>query len=107
MLQYKIIARILLLLPIINFAFALPIAEQETHQVGRGVTPDVPTITSAEPRAEGDLYSGSGSDRPTKKPKTQEKLWNMYSGSYDERPSKKPKLDPPFTPEAGPYGPGL
>jgi len=39
--QYKIIARILLILPIINFTFALPIEVQETR---RDVVPDV-TIT--------------------------------------------------------------
>src|SRR6267154_2312345 len=39
--QYKIIARILLILPIINFAFALPIAVQETRQVRDDVVPDV------------------------------------------------------------------
>ena len=38
--QYKIITRILLILPIINFAFALPIAEQETRQVCADVVPD-------------------------------------------------------------------
>jgi hypothetical protein len=45
--QYKIIARILLILPIINFAFALPV---ETHQVCGDVVPraDVATIMSAK-----------------------------------------------------------
>lgn len=45
--QYKIIARILLILPIINFAFALPM---ETHQVSRDVVPraDVATTMSAK-----------------------------------------------------------
>jgi hypothetical protein len=46
--QYKIIARIVLILPIINFAFALPIAEQETRQVGGGVVPDVAITMSAK-----------------------------------------------------------
>ena len=45
--QYKIIARILLILPIINFAFAVPI---ETHQVSSNVVPwaDVATAMSAK-----------------------------------------------------------
>ncbi len=47
--QYKIIARALLTLPIINFAFALPIAVQETPQVsGDVVLPDVAITMSAK-----------------------------------------------------------
>jgi hypothetical protein len=45
--QYKIIARILLILPIINFAFAVPV---ETHQVCGDLVPraDVATTMSAK-----------------------------------------------------------
>jgi hypothetical protein len=46
--QYKIIARILLILPIINLAFALPIAKQETRQVCDDVVPDVAITMSAK-----------------------------------------------------------
>jgi hypothetical protein len=48
--QYKIIARILLILPIINFAFAIPIAVKETRQVCCDV-PDV-AIAISEKRGE-------------------------------------------------------
>ena len=46
--QYKIIARILLILPIINFAFALPIAVQETCQLCGDVVHDVAITMSAK-----------------------------------------------------------
>ena len=46
--QYKIIAHILLVLPIINFVFALPIAGQETRQVCGDVVPDVAITISAK-----------------------------------------------------------
>jgi hypothetical protein len=46
--QYKIIARILLIIPIINFAVALPIAGQETRQVWGDVVPDVAITMSAK-----------------------------------------------------------
>ena len=39
--HYKIIAGILLILPIINFAFALPIAVKEARQLSGGVVPDI------------------------------------------------------------------
>ncbi|KAF8490850.1 hypothetical protein F5888DRAFT_1637955 [Russula emetica] len=48
MCRYKTIARILLILPIINFAFALPIAVQETRQVISEVVPDVAITMSAK-----------------------------------------------------------
>jgi hypothetical protein len=46
--QYKIIARILLILPLVNLAFALPIAKQETRQVCDDVVPDVAITISAK-----------------------------------------------------------
>jgi hypothetical protein len=48
---HKIIARILLILPIIDFAFALPMAVQETRQVSGDVVLDV-TITMSAKRAD-------------------------------------------------------
>jgi hypothetical protein len=67
--QYKIIARILLILPIINFAFALPIAAQETRQVCGDVVPDVAITMSAKRGVE------------------------MENGMYFERLSGKPDSD--------------
>jgi hypothetical protein len=63
---YKIIVRILLILPIINFAFALPIAEQETSQVGGGVVPDVAITMSAKrgDETEKGMYSERLSGKP-------------------------------------------
>jgi hypothetical protein len=46
--QYKMIAHIILILPIINFAFALPMATQETCQACGDVKPDVATTMSAK-----------------------------------------------------------
>jgi hypothetical protein len=46
--RYKIITRILLILPIINFAFALPVAAQETRQVCGDVEPDAAITMSAK-----------------------------------------------------------
>jgi hypothetical protein len=46
--QYRIIARILLSLPIIHFAFALPIAVQEASQLCGDVVPEVAMTMSAK-----------------------------------------------------------
>jgi hypothetical protein len=61
--QYKIIARILLILPIIDFAFALPIAAQETCQLCGDVVPDVAIITSAKRGDEVEKQCDMDSDR--------------------------------------------
>jgi hypothetical protein len=46
MLPYKIITCNLLIFPIINFAFALPIGVQETPRVGGDVVPDVAIMSA-------------------------------------------------------------
>jgi hypothetical protein len=70
---YKIIARILPILPIINFAFALPVAVQGTCRVCNDVVPDVAITTS------------------TKRADEMEKLRGMY---FDpERLSGNPESD--------------
>jgi hypothetical protein len=59
--QFKILARILLILPIINFAFALPIAVQETRQVFGDVVPagkpdsDIAGLKGLQPEAPGSM----------------------------------------------------
>jgi hypothetical protein len=66
--QYKIIARILLILPVINFVFALPIAVQETRQVCGDAVPDVAITMSAkrgdEMEKQLDMYFESLSWKP-------------------------------------------
>jgi hypothetical protein len=70
--QFKIMARILLILPIINFAFALPIAVQETRQLRGDVVPDGgadAAITMSAKRGDEvgkqwDTYSESLSGKP-------------------------------------------
>jgi hypothetical protein len=68
MCQYKIIARILLILPIINFAFALPIAVQETRQVFSEVVPDVAITMSAKRADEMGKQSGMYFERLSGRP---------------------------------------
>ena len=62
------IARILLILPIINFVFALPIAVQETRQVCGDAAPDVAITISAkrgdEMEKQLDIYFESLSGKP-------------------------------------------
>ena len=62
------IARILLILPIINFVFALPIAVQETRQVCGDAAPDVAITMSAkrgdEMEKQLDIYFESLSGKP-------------------------------------------
>ena len=61
--QYKIVAGILLILPITNFVFALPTAVQETHQLSRDVVPDDAITMSAkrgdEMKKQWDIHSES------------------------------------------------
>jgi hypothetical protein len=66
--QYKIIVRILLILPVIYFVFALPIAVQETRQVCGDAVPDVAITMSAkrgdEMEKQLDMYFESLSWKP-------------------------------------------
>jgi hypothetical protein len=64
--QYKTIGRILLILPIINLAFALPIAVRETLQVG-GVVPDA-AITMAKRVDKMEVLWGMNFERVSGKP---------------------------------------
>jgi hypothetical protein len=59
MCRYKIIASILLILPIINFVFALPTAVQKTRQLCGDVVPDV-AITMSAKRGHGDEMEKQG-----------------------------------------------
>ena len=59
MCQYKIIASILLILPIINFVLALPMAVQKTRQLCGDVVPDV-AITMSAKRGHGDEMEKQG-----------------------------------------------
>jgi hypothetical protein len=61
--QYKIITLILLILPIINFAFALPVAVQETREVCGDAVPEV-AITMSAKRGEEDMYFERLSGKP-------------------------------------------
>ena len=64
--QYKIIARIFLILPIINLAFALPIVAQETRPEFGDVVPD-PAITMLAKRGDEigkGMYFGGLSGKP-------------------------------------------
>lgn len=67
--QYKIKSVIILILPIINFAFALPMAVQETRQLCRNVVPDI-AITMLvkrgdETETQSDVYSELLSGKPS------------------------------------------
>jgi hypothetical protein len=79
---YKIIARIVPILPIVNFAFAIPIAVQETRQVGRDVVPDVAITMSAK----------RGQDEQM------EKLWDTYFERLPEKPESSSASHPPSGP---------
>ena len=64
------ITRILLILPIINFAFALPIAVQETRQLSGDVVPDVAITMSAKRGDEVQERRGMYSERLSGNPES-------------------------------------
>jgi len=88
--QYKTIGRTLLILPIINFAFALPIAVRERPQVG-GVVPDV-AITMAKWVDKMEELWGMNFERVSGKPDSDlEGLKGLVH--YGPELSKSPSLD--------------
>lgn len=85
--QYKIIAHVLLILPIINLAFAAPISGQETRQVCDDVVPDV-TITMSAKRGDETKVQPEASDHGSMDPP-------QMGTSEIQQPglSKSPSLD--------------
>ena len=75
--RYKTIAPILLIVPIINFAFALPVAVQETSQV------------------RGDVVSDDAKIMLAKRGNEMEQLWNTYFERLSGKPDSSPISHPP------------
>jgi hypothetical protein len=119
--RYKMIARILLILPIINFAFAIPVAVQETRQVDDDGVHDVAITMSAKRDNEMERLWDMYFDRLSSKPESagaasrppsgsaqsvsdpgrdtkMAKLWDTYferlSGKPDSSSAAHPSLDP-------------
>ncbi|KAF8500777.1 hypothetical protein F5888DRAFT_1801348 [Russula emetica] len=97
--QSKIIARILLILPIINFAFALPL--QETRQVRGNVVPDVAITMSAkrgdEMGKQWDTYFKRLSGKPES---SSESAAHPPSGSVRSDPDDEPINGPASPPQS-------
>ena len=88
--QYRTIGRTLLILPIINLAFALPIAVRETPQVG-GVVPDA-AITMAKRVDKMEELWGMNFERVSGKPDSDlEGLKGLLH--YEPKLTKSPSLD--------------
>ena len=105
--RYKMIAPILLILPIINFAFALPVAVQETSQVRGDVVSDDAKIMLAKRGNEMEqlwnTYFEKLSGKPDSSPsdgldEKMTKLWDMYFERLSRKPESSSAAHPPSDP---------